>query len=97
MKQAKLLFSSQVKLEDEHEMALEYFLTEMISDTDMVTPYFGVGITKKSGATTETDEICGVSASKETTIGILEKLYQNKVTPISLAEIVDELVTLAEG
>jgi hypothetical protein len=97
MKQVELLFSSQVRLEDEREMALDYFLTETISETDMVTPYFGVGITKKSGAITETDEVCGVSTSKETAIGILEKLYRNQVTPISLAEIVDELVTLAEG
>lgn len=97
MKQAKLLFSSKVKLEDEREMALDYYLTEMISEVDMGTPYFGVGITKKSGAVTETDEISGVSASKETAISILEKLYRNQVTPISLAEIVDDLVTLAEG
>jgi hypothetical protein len=97
MKQAKLLFSSQVKLEDEREMALDYFITEMISEADMVTPFFGVGITKKSGMISETDEICGVSASKETAIWILEKLYRNQVTPMSLAEVVDELVTLSEA
>ncbi len=97
MKQVKLLFSSKVKLEDEREMALDYFLTEMISEADRVTPYFGVGIIKQSGAITETEEICGVSASKETAIGILEKLYRYQVTPMSLAEAVDELVTLAEG
>ncbi len=95
MKQVKLLFSSRVMLDDEREMALDYFLTEMISEADLVTPYFGVGITKKSGAITEADEICGVTASKETAVGILEKLYRYQVTPMTLAEVVDDLVTLA--
>ncbi len=97
MKQVKLLFSSQVMLDDEQEMALDYFLTEMISEADLVTPYYGVGITKNSGALTETDEVCGLSASKEIAVWILEKLYLNQVTPISLAEVLDELMTLAEA
>ncbi len=96
MKQVQLLFSSKVKLEDDQELALDYFLTEIISEVDRVTPYFGVGVTKQSGATSETDEVCGVSASKETAMWILEKLYRNQVTPISLVEIVDELVSMAE-
>lgn len=97
MKQVELLFSNQVKLDDGHDIVLDYYLTEMISEADLVTPYFGVGITKKSGTISETDEVCGLSASKETAVWILEKLYQHQVTPISLVEILDELVTLADA
>ena len=94
MKQVQLLFCNKVKLEDEREMALEYFLTEMISETDHVTPYFGVRVTKQLGVISETDEVCGLSSSKEIAISILGKLYQHQVTPITMVEIVDELVTL---
>jgi hypothetical protein len=93
MKQLHLLFSNEVILEDERTMKLEYSLTEKMSEAEQDLPYYGVRITKFLENLTESDEITGISTSKEDVISIIKKLFQFKVTPISMAEIVDELVT----
>lgn len=88
----KLLFSNEVMLEDERVMKLDYCLTEGNSETNQ-TPYYGVSITKNVDALSESDEITGISTSREEVIAIIKKLYRFEVTPISMVEIVDELVT----
>ena len=93
MKQVQLLFSSKVTLEDARSMKLDYSLTKKVSETDQKTPYYGAKITKYLGDTIESDEVCGISASKDIAISIIQTLYRYEVTPISLAEIVDELIT----
>jgi hypothetical protein len=93
MKQLQLLFSNEVLLEDERVMKLDYSLTEKISEADQKEPYYGVKITKFLDDLVESDEIPGISSSKEAVVSIIKKLCQFEVTPISMAEIVDELVT----
>jgi hypothetical protein len=94
MKQVQLLFSNRVTLEDSRSMQLDYCLLENVSDEDKLTPYYGVRISKYLGGTVETDEVAGISTSRESVESILQKLFQFEVTPISMAEIVDELVTI---
>jgi hypothetical protein len=92
MKQLQLLFSNEVLLDDARVMRLDYSLTEKASD-DQSSPYYGVRITKHLDNLVESDEVCGISTSKETVISIIKKLCQFEVTPISMVEILDELVT----
>jgi hypothetical protein len=79
-------------LEDERVMKLNYSLTEKVSEMDK-TPFYGVKITKFLGDLVESDEISGVTASREDALSIIRKLCQFQVTPVSMVEIVDELVT----
>ncbi len=94
MKQVQLLFSSNVLLEDSRSMKLDYCLTEKVSESDHMTPYYGAKITKYLEGDVETEEICGISDSKEAVISMIKKLYLYEVTPISMTEIVDDLVTV---
>jgi hypothetical protein len=66
---------------------------ESISEEDQGTPYYGIKISKYLGDTVETDEVKGVSTSRDSVVSLLKKLFQFEVTPISMVEIVDELVT----
>lgn len=93
MKQVQLLFSNQVSLDEERSMQLDYCLMESFSEADHATPYYGVKISKYLGDTVEMDEVAGISSSRDSVVSILEKLYRFEVTPISMIEIVDELVT----
>lgn len=88
----ELLFSNEVLLEDERVMKLDYSLTQRISE-ESKEPYYGIKITKYLDELTETEEISGISASRENAVSIIKKLCQFQVTPISMVEIVDELVT----
>lgn len=93
MKQIQLLFSKEVRLEDQRVMKLDYSLTETVPENELGAPYFGVKVTKFLENTTESDEVTGVSASREDVVSIIKRLCQFEVTPISMIEIVDELVT----
>ncbi|MDF2487006.1 MAG: hypothetical protein K0R46_3174 [Herbinix sp.] len=93
MKQVQLLFSNRIMLEDTKSMQLDYSLMESVSEEDHLTPYYGIKISKFLGETVEMDEVAGISTSKESVVFILKKLFQFEVTPISMVEIVDELVT----
>ncbi|MHB8131534.1 MAG: DUF6514 family protein [Mobilitalea sp.] len=93
MKYLQLLFSNEVVLEDERIMKLDYSLTEKISELDQMTPYYGVRVTKHLDNLLEAEEVLGISNSKDDVISIINKLYQFEVTPISMVEILDELIT----
>lgn len=93
MKQLQLLFSNEVLLEDARVMKLDYSLMEKNSEENQKTPYYGVKITKYLDNSIESDEISGISSSKDSMVSIIKKLCQYEVTPISMVEIVDELVT----
>lgn len=95
MKEAKVLFSNDVLLEDASVMRLDYSLTEKISENDQ-NPYYGVRVTKRLNDQVETDEVAGISSSRDKVIAILKKLSQYEVTPISLVEILDDLETQEE-
>ena len=93
MKQVYLMYSSEVKLEDERQMVLDYSLTEKYPDDDQTKPYYGIQIKKHLDDVVEQEEVTGISYSKDTVVGIIKKLLQFEVTPISMVEIVDELIT----
>ncbi|HHV11239.1 MAG TPA: hypothetical protein GXX75_13295 [Clostridiales bacterium] len=93
MKQLQLLFSNEVLLEDARVMKLDYCLTERSLESDQNTPYYGVRITKRLDDSVEADEITGISTSRDVVVSIIKKLCQHEVTPISMVEIVDDLVT----
>jgi hypothetical protein len=93
MKQVYLMYSNEVKLEDERRMKLDYSLTEKYAETDQNTPYYGIQVAKYLDDTVEKEEVTGISYSKDTVVAIIKKLLQFEVTPISMVEIVDELIT----
>lgn len=93
MSHLHVLFSNEVQLEDARRMKLDYSLTEKYSETDLSTPYYGIQITKQLENTLECEEVPGISYSRETVVSMIKKLFQFEVTPISLVEIVDDLVT----
>ena len=93
MKKMSMLFSNEVTLEDNRIMRLEYNITEnRNSDTD--EPYYGIQIAKYLDGKKEIEEIEGISYSKDKVEAIAKILYRNTVTPISMVEIVDDLITL---
>ena len=93
MSHLHLLFSNEVQLEDTRRMKLDYSLTEKYSETDQSVPYYGVRITKLIENTEETEEVFGISYSRDTVVSMIKKLFQFEVTPISMVEILDDLVT----
>jgi hypothetical protein len=93
LKQVCLLFSNEVMLEDERMMKLDYSLTEKYTQENQITPYYGIQIAKYLGDSVETEEITGISYSKDTVVSIIKKLLRYEVTPISMVEIVDDLIT----
>lgn len=95
MKQVQVLFSNEVVLEDDRIMKLDYCLTEKVSETEPKAPYFGVRVTKHLDDMIEADEVTGISTSRDIVEAILKKLCLFEVTPISMIEIVDEFVSLA--
>lgn len=95
MKQLQLLFRNEIVLEDERRMKLEYSITEKVSMTDQKTPCYGIKVTKYLDNVSESDEVAEISYSRDTVVSILKKLFQFEVTPISMVEIIDDLVTQA--
>lgn len=95
MKELKLLCSNDVILEDERIMKLDYCLTEQVTEEQGV-PYYGIRIVKHLDDLVESEEELGVSTSKETVVSIIKKLCEFEVTPISMIEIVDDLITQEE-
>jgi hypothetical protein len=93
MKQSQLLFSNEVVLEDERVMKLDYSLTEKVSETDQDSPYYGVRITKCLDDVVESDEVTGISTSKDTMVSFIKTLFQFEVTPITMVEVLDDLIT----
>ncbi|MBH1940305.1 hypothetical protein I5677_05270 [Mobilitalea sibirica] len=93
MIKAQVVFSNEVVLEDKRSMKLDYCLTEKELESNPTTSYYGIRITKHMDNQVETEEVCGISYSKDTVLSMLKKLFQHEVTPISMVEILDDLVT----
>lgn len=88
-----LLFSNEILLGNERKMKLDYSLTERYSETDCSVPYYGVQITKYLGDTMESEEVTGISYSRDMVVSMIKKLFQYEVTPISMVEILDDFVS----
>lgn len=95
MKEKELLFSSEVILEDNRCMKLNYSLLATNKEEGAGEPYYGISISKYLDNTVETEEVEGISYSREAVVSMIKTLYRNEVTPISMIEIVDDLVTAA--
>ncbi|TAH68008.1 MAG: hypothetical protein EWM47_08545 [Anaerolineaceae bacterium] len=93
MRKLELLFQNEVTLEDDRMMRLEYKLTENHS-TDNEEPYYGIQIIKYLDDNLEMEEVKGVSYSKDKVKSMAKILFQHVVTPISMVEIIDDLITL---
>jgi hypothetical protein len=59
---------NEITLEDSRRMKLDYSLTESLSETDYTKPFYGINITKYLEDIIESDEINGVSYSKDTVV-----------------------------
>lgn len=94
MKQIFLEGKKSVELEDKSVMELEYYLIENQKNEELDKALYGVKIAKRIGDYTESEEVDAISYSKEFVKQILDKLMENEVTPISMIEIIDDLVTI---
>ena len=95
MRKLELLLKNEVTLEDDRLMRLEYKITENHS-TDSEKPYYGIQIIKYVDNEMEMDEAIGISYSKDKVKAITKTLFQHAVTPISMIEIIDDLITLED-
>lgn len=93
MEKTKVLFKNEVTLDDDKKIQLEYNLTEN-RGLDNGEPYYGIQIIKYGDENLEMEEIRGVSYSKDKVKTIIQILFHHVVTPISMVEIVDDLITL---
>ncbi len=93
MGKMEVLFRNEVTLDDDRMMRLEYKLTENHS-IDNEEPYYGIQIVKYLDDNMEMEEISGISYSKDKVKSIIKILFQHIVTPITMVEIIDDLITL---
>lgn len=96
MKEAKVLFSKEILLENDCVMKLDYSLVENHPENRLQCSFYGVRITKYLNGQIEEDEVEGLSISKDRVVRILDKLCRYEVTPISLVDVLDDLQTLEE-
>lgn len=82
----------QLITEDEHSFKLNYFLTQKQSE-DLEATIYGVAVTKEASGIFEEEVVDDLSYLQQDAEEILITLANNLVTPLSLVEIVDELVT----
>lgn len=100
-----LIETRRVRLENEEEITLDYYLTDTMRQSDDEgkcidevnllgddTNLYGVKLVK-NGTTCEEDEILGVTLDEKMARKLLEVLAQNEVTPISLVDVVDDWST----
>ena len=92
MRKMELLFRNEVTLENDRIMRLEYNITENHC-TDNGDPYYGIQIIKHIDDNLEMEEVKGVSCSKDKVKSMIYILFQHVVTPISMIEIIDDLIT----
>lgn len=100
-----LIETRRVRLENEEEIKLDYYLTDTIRQMDDEgkcidevnligdeTNLYGVKLVK-SGAACEEDEILGVTVDEQVAMKLIKVLIENEVTPISLVDVVDDWST----
>ena len=100
-----LMETRRVRLENEEEIKLEYYLInstrcvdgegKCIDGENLVgeeTNLYGIKLVKE-GSDYEEDEVTGVTLSEEVAVDLLKLLADNTVTPVSLVEVVDDWAT----
>ena len=93
MNKVVLVESTKAKTEDGLELILAYYITEEICK--MTKRYmYGIKVVCDKNGILESDSTGSISYSREDVIKMCRILVNQQVTPISLVEIVDELITL---
>lgn len=93
MKELRLQKEQVLQLENNKGVKLEYYLTIEDSADEEWGSIYGIQVIKKDGDFVEEEATGGITYSKELALEILNKLFLFQVTPISVIEIVDELLT----
>lgn len=91
-----LLFADTIILDNNREMKLEYSLTEKSSSDDENNTCYGIQIMKFLDDIVEKEIITTISYTKENVINLLKVLFQHQITPMSLVETLDHLMTELE-
>lgn len=98
MKRFNLIGERDVKLENHMGMVLKYYLVEEASkereELDCSNFLYGIKIEKQFGGIVESEEVEALSYSKEVVLQLIHTLIECTVTPMTLVEVVDELITL---
>lgn len=80
---------AELKSETGGDCELSYYLTSKDGEDGEV---FGVLVEKcENGGITEKDMVDNLSCDRESALHVLDKLCSNIVTPVSLAEVLDDL------
>lgn len=97
MKRIDLIGVRDVELEDQREMVLNYFLIEEPSKASGDMNYlYGIKIEKQFGGIVESEEVEALLYSKEVVLQLIDILMECTVTPMTLVEVVDDLITLRQ-
>lgn len=97
MKRIDLIGERNVELEDQREMVLNYYLIEEPSKANGDMNYlYGIKIEKQFGGIVESEEVEAISYSKEVVLQLINTLMECTVTPMTLVEVVDDLITLRQ-
>jgi hypothetical protein len=74
-------------------MELEYYLTKDTIVTSSELVVYGISIMKRQEQDIEMEETGGVSESEELVKNMIQSLLKASVTPMSMLEVVDDMVT----
>lgn len=92
MRVLSFMGKKRIELESGNWMELEYYLSEE-DELETNETHYGMSVVEMKDELTITESIRAVSQSKEVVADMLKDLITHTVTPISLVEIVDEMVT----
>lgn len=77
---------------ENRDIELEYYLVRQIEE-EWNQPVYGIAVEKRENGIKEQELACGISKSESIVKRMIDKLCCYTVTPISLLEIVDDIIT----
>lgn len=80
-----------IELETTEKMEVEYYLVKEVK-MEYIEPVYGIAIEKRKNGSVEVEETGGIATSLEPVKGMIEKLRCCKITPMSLIEVIDDLL-----
>lgn len=92
MREQRLISTKQVNTECGEVLHLEYYLTSKDSVEEEGKVY-GISIENHHGDRVETDVVENISYKEEQVLEFVHILSENTVTPICMAEILDDIMT----
>lgn len=92
MREQRLITTKVASNDLNEELTLKYYLTSKRSvETDNMV--YGISVTKQSPKGEESDVVENISYDEEQVLELVHIISENTVTPICLAEILDDLMT----